>query len=343
MPKALDDPRFDFLWTQKRPWVQDSLLAAAILLDWPIWSSLNSVSRLVLLGPGMWALRLASRLTTRNKNNPLKWIARHSVLNRGQFQLALSDIDLSVVYLRPPSEEDLNHLAAFYHQARNFVPSLGEIEVYTQAEWNTRQRILGIAGVGALIQTLWNFRKMGWIEKSLTTESHPYHVYKKERALAACWKKLGEEPNTPGPYRRANLSLGFEAQLTDIFRTLNLDIPAHSEPVEFYCDYLQCTITSIRSAKGMIQLPPGLALMLLAVLPPAQNLEPELENKVRALRACPAVERARKFIVLHQWLGAMSRLRTHPSTAKINEPWRQRLKSVLAAGAPLSWPSPQSS
>jgi hypothetical protein len=339
MPKASEDPRFDFLWTQKRPWLQDSLLTAAIVLDWPIWNSLNSLSRLALLGPGMWALRLASYFKALNRDNPVKWVARHSVLKPGQFQLALSDIDLSAVYRRSPSEDDLQRLATFYRQARNLVPSLGEIEIYTQAEWKTRQRIVAVPGVGALIKTLWNFRKMGWIEKSLLTDAHPYHLYKKERALAACWRKLGEDPHAPGPYRRVHLGLGFQAQLTGIFKTLEIPLPARSNAVEFYCDYLQCTITTACSGEGMIHLPPKLALPWLAVLPPAQNLDPELETQVRAMRAHPAVERARKFVVLHQWLGAMSRLRTHPSTAKINEPWRERLKRVLATGAPLKWAS----
>lgn len=339
MQKALDEPRFDFLWTQKRPWLQDSLLAAAIILDWPIWNSLNSMSRLVLLGPGMWALRLASQCKAMGRQNPVKWVARHSVLRPGQFQLALSDIDLSVVYLRSPSEEDLQRLAAFYRQARNWVPSLGEIEVYTRAEWNTRQRIVAVPGVGALIKALWNFRKMGWIENSLLNNPHPYHLYKKERALAACWRKLGENPCAPGPYRRTQLGLGFQAQLTAIFEALDIPLPARSGAVEFYCDYLQCTISTAGGTNGMIHLPPHLALPWLAVLPPAQNLEPELEARVEELRAHPAVQRARKFVVLHQWLGAMSRLRTHPHTAKINEPWRQRLKQVLGAGAPLKWQS----
>jgi hypothetical protein len=341
MPKALEDPRFDFIWTQKRPWVQDSLLIAAIALDRPLWSGLNSISRLALLGPGMWALRLASHLNASNKNNPVKWIARHSVLNPAQFQLALSDIDLSAVYRRSPSDEDLDRLATFYRRARTLAPSLGEIEVYTQAEWNTRQRILAVPGVGALINALWNFRKMGWIEKSLLTDSHPYHVYKKERALAACWKKLGEAPHDQGPHRRARLGSGFRVQLTEIFKTLKIPSPAQSDAIEFYCDYLQCTISSVSKAEQMIHLPPELALPWLAVLPPAQNLDPELETRVQALRAHPAVERARKFVVLYQWLGAMSRLRTHPSTAKMNEPWRQRLKWVLATGAPLRWPRPK--
>jgi|GEM_PF-3215105 len=338
MPKALEEPRFDFRWTENLPWIQDSLLATAIIFDRPAWSSVNSVSRLVFLGPGMWSLRLASGLKARNKKNPVKWLARHSVLDSGQFQLALSDIDLAAIYPRPPSEEDLDRLAKFYRGARNLVPSLGEIEVYTRAEWNIRQRILDIPGVGSLIKALWNFRKMGWIEKTLSPDLHPYHLYKKERALAACWKKLGENPQARGPYRRTRLRLGFQAHLSGIFKTLDFPVSATTDDVEFYCDYLQCSIKNAGFEPGLFLLPPELALPWLAILPPAQNLEPELETRVRVFRAHPAVERARKFVALHQWLGALSRQRTHPSTIKANEPWRQRLKSVLAAGTPLSWP-----
>lgn len=341
MPKASEDPRFDFSWTENLPWIQDSLLATAVILDQPAWRGLNSLSRIALLGPGMWILRLASGIGARNRTNPVTWLARHSVLNPGQFHPALSDIDLAAIYPRPPSEEDLERLAKFYRGTRNLVPSLGEIEVYTQAEWNVRQRILAIPGVGALIRALWNFRKMGWIEKTLSPAIHPYHLYKKERALAACWKKLGEDTKTHGPYRRAHLGTGFQAHLSEIFKALDFPASALESDVEFYCDYLRCGVASAGLASEEdVHLPPELALRWLAVLPPAQRLAPELEQRVLQLRAHPAVEQARKFVVLHQWLGAMSRRRTHPATATLNESWRQRLKAVLAAGAPLKWPSP---
>jgi hypothetical protein len=337
MPKAAEDPRFDFSWTENLPWIQDSLLATAIVLDRPAWKSLNSMSRIAFLGPGMWTLRLASTLKARNKQNPVKWLARHSVLNPGQFHLALSDIDLAAIFRRPPSQEDLDRLAKFYRKTRNLIPSFGEVEVYTQAEWNVRQRILDVPGVGSLIKALWNFRKMGWIEKTLSPDIHPYHLYKKERALAACWRKLGEDPKTRGPYRRARLGTGFQGHLTEIFRSLDFPAPALADDLEFCCDYLGCSITSTNDASGRVVLTPALALQWLAVLPPAQSLDPALEERVLALRAHPAVERARKFVVLYQWLGANSRMRTHPLTAIVNEPWRRRLRSVLAAGAPLKW------
>jgi hypothetical protein len=336
----LESARFDTQWTDSYPWTQDALHALARIFERPLCTWANRAARVVLKQLSVRSLSRNARKCTVLGANPVRFEARHSVLNRSEFVLFQSDIDLAAVFKRPPNEDALKALEAILSKTRLYVPALGELEIYTDAEWKTRSRIRNLAPMAALIQTLWDFRKMYWLENSLQPWLHPYHAAKKERALAICWKKLGEAPSRT-PARRRHLGPGFQSHLKQVFSALQFPPVQTPEPTpDIYCKYLQCEFQSgaaTGESSASLNLPLELWVPLLSVLPPAQDLPEALRSSVEAYRRHPAVLNARSLVLLHEWVVVKSRQRTHPATARANESWLAALRRGLQTAAPICW------
>lgn len=323
------NPRFDFSWTENLPWLCDTLLVAARLLDRREWRPLNEAVRRFWAGPGLWGLQ---QLAPSPARGPCQWNARHSVLCPGVFNPALSDIDLAVCFPFTPNSEELDSLSRFYRRVRRVVPVLGEMEVYSKSEWAVRTRIERKPAMGALISFLWNVRKMGWIEKKLSSPMHPYHVYKLERALHRCWEKLGELPvKCP---RRSQLSSASANRLREILMALQVYSESEAPHAQYYCDYLLCVVGS------EWVLPPATAQSLLSILPPAQSLPPEFQREIHQRRTRRSVVQTRQQLMLHEWISVRSRQRTHPAEAPGHQYWIDRLRDELRQGCALDWSHP---
>lgn len=333
MPGASADtpskPRFDFSWTENLPWLCDTLLAAARILDRPRWHSFNETVRRFWSGPGLWALQ---RLAPAPARGPMQWKARHSVLSPGAFNAALSDIDLAVCFAFTPNAQELDTLSRFYRRIRRVVPVLGEMEVYSRSEWILRTRIESKPAMAALISFLWNVRKMGWLEKKLSIPTHPYHAYKLERALRRCWEKLGEPP-VEKP-RRSQLSSASANQLREILMELGVYGESDGAYAQYYCDYLLCVVGS------EWMLPPATAQSLLSILPPAQSLPADFQKAIDQRRTRHTVGQTRQMLMLHEWVCVRSRQRTHPAEAPGHQYWIDRLRGELRRGFALDWSHP---
>lgn len=323
------NPRFDFSWTENLPWLCDALFAASCILDRREWRPFNETVRRFWAGPGLWAIE---RLAPSPSRGALRWNARHSVLSPGVFNPALSDIDLAVCFAFTPNAQELDSLSHFYRRLRRCLPVLGEMEAYSKSEWAIRTRIESKPAMGALIAFLWNVRKMGWMEKKLSTPMHPYHLYKLERALHRCWEKLGESP-TPKP-RRSQLSLASAARLREILENLGVYRESDSSQAQYYCDYLLCVV-----GNEWI-LPPAIAQSLLSVLPPAQSLPENFQKEIDERRTGHDVGQTRQMLMLHEWICVRSRQRTHPAEAPGHQYWIDRLRGELRRGFALDWSHP---
>lgn len=331
---APEQARFDFQWTEGRPWLEKTLGLAFPHLDRPMLRWSHECVRRLYLGPCLSALNTWTALELGGKAT---WVARHSALHSADFHLLASDLDLALVFRQTPTQTDLAQTARLYRKARSVLPFLGEVEVYTRAEWKIRQRLHRSPKVGRMIGLLWHLRKLGWIESSHPETLPTYHRLKKERALASSFQRLQGEPALQP--RFIHLGASFARELDSTLTLLGIPSvhPHPAEPVRYYCDYLKAEINPSVPASNSLFLPPDLALRLLSVLPPAQRYCETMEPYLEGLREDHATQTARRFLVLQEWLTVKSRIRTHPLSATGNSLWLDRLRPVLARGGPLDW------
>lgn len=111
-------------------------------------------------------------------------IPRHSLMEKGEFNLCMSDLDFSVIVTRP---SDVMKVRQFWSEARKWLPNLGEVEIYTRAErqlldeWSTHE-------FAVWWRKLQLIRKWSWIAKA--EMDHPYHELKRIRALEKIRRKF---------------------------------------------------------------------------------------------------------------------------------------------------------
>ena len=298
-------PKFEFTWTPSVSLIQCPLTWLSKILDFRILQFINEAGRRALLHiylPLLNRLRIV---------NGVKFYPRHSAVTGLGFNLVVSDLDLAAVFTRSPKEETLNLLASRYKKIRKIVPWSGELEIYTNWEWAVRNRIRKQPEMSELLQVLWVLRKTRWLSKKIP--SGPYHLYKNHRAIEHCLDFFSQQSE--------------QERLRRIFSNLGILSNIPKTEIHYYCDYLSQTI----------HFEAPIALALLAVLPPAQELPSELQKAVEDLRKIPEIKNTRRLILLYEWIVARSRQRTHPAPLFVAQGWFLKLRQALSDSGAIRW------
>jgi hypothetical protein len=103
-------------------------------------------------------------------------IPRHSLIEKGEFNLFMSDLDFSLLV---NNSDEVKSAKAFCAQARRNIPNLGEIEIYTKDERLLLERYVTL-DLSIMWRKLQLIRKWSWISE--VNKSHEYHEAKRLRA-----------------------------------------------------------------------------------------------------------------------------------------------------------------
>jgi hypothetical protein len=151
----------------------------------PLHEAARFFNRALLLPAfGFWLRRFAAQ-----SGLELRVLPRNSLMQAGSFNLFLSDIDIAILLRHEPGPGVLAPLLAAYSHAERIIPFLGELEIYTDAEWQKRSQIL--KRHQKWIDLIWNLRK--WIHQFNQYSHAPtqYHRYKALISIQKIKRKLG--------------------------------------------------------------------------------------------------------------------------------------------------------
>jgi hypothetical protein len=203
---------------------------------------------------------------------------RGSLRTSSGFNLFFSDLDIGI-----QSEDRFEEIAAWFASARKWIPSLGEVEIYTSTELVLLRQVL--ARRGDEHRFIRNIRKIGWKEQELQTAQTDYHRNKCLRSMRKCSRELGV------PFgESAARSLQLESALNHFFYSRSYVYPvdfdrqvARIQRYRLFCPYLGQEIGSTEDAK--MRLSPTVGMLLLAVTPPAQRRRPKFDEFIDKIRS----------------------------------------------------------
>ena len=214
-------------------------------LSHPSLRFLHEGARLFLVTASRALLGLAAR------GSGARWLVRNSAAAGGGFHFLFSDIDYSL--LLPATEsQTVARLRRRYFLLRRFLPWLGELEVYSLAEWNRLADLQ--ARHGAVYQRLRHFRKINWMRLAAAQAKNNWERMKYERSVEKSLQQLGAD--SP------------EEALVKSLRGILKKSPVYRE--RFFCSYLGCWINGKAAELApypCYALPPDLTLRLAATMP----------------------------------------------------------------------------
>jgi hypothetical protein len=266
--------------------------------------------------PGFFEMALNGR----SKTSRCRVALRGSVRIEKEFNIFLSDLDLTVVVER----EDENELRKIRDQLvslKRFFPPLGESEIYTGDEKKRYDHIF--CEIGSLYSFLRKLRKSAWMEKNMDSAPTGYHRFKADRSKKKCFTQLGADETS------GLLSFRIEKFLREGFT----DLPPKNTvmDVSAWDPYMGLTITSNSGAteKGRkaLRLTEDSSLLLLA-LSPCYFPNDELSKPIDQLRRLSSVNSAFKNLAELELLISTAVRRAHPHV--IHPEWIDLLKKSIA-------------
>ncbi len=154
------------------------LLIIGQVLDFRVFLFVNQTIRLVYLYclPPLLQIFLGNR-----------WVARHSsTYKNNYFNVAFSDLDLSLIYCAESQYKDIETAIRKYKQLKKVILFLGELEVYTEVEFEQKC----LLEMNLFVQHIYLLRKISWLKKDIKNNKSSYHVYKAYRSLKKSKYKL---------------------------------------------------------------------------------------------------------------------------------------------------------
>jgi hypothetical protein len=215
----------------------------------------------------------------------LKVIPRHSALSRRSFNTFLSDLDISIV-VPDNLEQKLTQYAKSHSFLRRFFLFLGEVELYTQTEFEQLNILL--AKHGDIYFFLRDVRKIRWMELAITPHSTLYQKYKMQRAIQLSIHRLGLKmaANSENNLNQARLQLS-----TQIKKVLPISLENETlTPIAgpgAYSAYFQCHIhsdTTFDNIPNQFCCDIKLAYGLLALSPQYEFGSEPINDAIRAIR-----------------------------------------------------------
>ena len=220
----------------------------------------------------------------------VKFIARHSVTKSSEFNFAYSDLDLSAV-VEITAEDEIQKIKNMHTSFKRFVPSLGEIEIYSQDE-KLRLDVL-LEQFGPEYETLRAFRKVWWMQHARDQATSDYHKQKAERSIKACLQKIDKSIQYSAFDNVSAVSPFLQKYINNTFPQKNfLNSSLSNSTNNFvHCPYMgvRIYIGEQSQNKESFNLESEAALKLLSITPVAYNGFSDVEKIIQSLRKEPEV------------------------------------------------------
>jgi hypothetical protein len=187
-------------------------------------------------------------------------VPRNSIFDAERFNLFLSDIDFSVV----GNSEDFPKLLSVHHCLKKVLVNLGEIELYTEAEWETLS-VSESSPLNSYWTTVYLIRKLKWQSRKLEASRTRYESLKHERGIAITLERLNSK----------SISLKYN----DVFSGLVPESPSQKFYLPRYSSFLEHQLTLSPAPGAIFFSSPEEVSTLLKVLPETEENPAHLWNK----------------------------------------------------------------
>lgn len=283
-----------------RPWLARALELAQERLDARAHPAAGAIHELGRRALGTGIARMAERLLGRGYRVEIRQSARQP----GGFDLLSSDVDLAFVIraeLTPPA---LARARKAHARLQRVIPWTGELEIYTEREWETRRELY--ADFAPLLDLIWLLRKWAWQEAARARARTGYHRRKAERSLARIREHLGVAD-----------AAGLPRAVSAMLARFGIPFAPPGDELEYDSDF--SGFLEWRFARsdhpmampGALRLEPGLALAFAAVLPEGELHLPKARDLVFRARENPATSRAHVAVCAAEALLSSSHIRVY--------------------------------
>lgn len=301
-----------------------ALKAFGLLMERPY---LNCVNRAVSWGlVHIFLPRLESVTRLRFGLEPeFRLESRHSVRSSSDYNIFFSDLDLNVIL--PDSElSKAAEICAFLIGLKWAFPFLGEIEVYSVAEREGIEELLG--QVGDLHKFLRDVRKLTWVESDDRRLRTPYHRLKFERAVKKIFAKVKIEADVKDDFNVGSCAPLIESRLNAL--ALPRDVPDLRFRV--FSRYLNFGVNQggvdAPLAANVVTLRPPFGLWILALTPFEAESE-ALRSAIESLRRNEAVRDSWIALLRLEAITMGGVFRAFPDQFTWIPEWKSKLESWI--------------
>lgn len=295
----------------KNRWILSLLKRAAELTEGLRgWAPLNEairISYIHLVTPALGVL-----LNLRAPSMRIRVVSRHSVRRRQEFNVFLSDLDLTLITEVDLTARDLERHFRLYHFLKGCIPFLGELEVYTRGEWQVQRQIK--EEEKAIIDFTSDLRKLRWQLDTLELSSSDYHRFKARRAIDKLRRRLGIETPTGGR-DFAEISEGV-AKFID---RIGLECTKSLAPITGFSDFLAWPLENAPAE-------------FIAILPDGLKIAKRDYEAISDLRENPAIAKQLSALAAHELLLCRSKRRISPGES--DPRWEALLSRLIQKYAP---------
>ncbi len=269
---------------------------------------------------------LEAYLKLRFENRQWRLKVRHSVSHGKGFNVFGSDLDYSIIIENSFDQTTpLRRLIALYDETKALLPFIGELEIYTEAEWRHKKKVLSSHGTVLLL--IWNLRKIAWEQAKLKTAPSEYHRRKCERVLGRLLAQFDATPNRHFTENFARVAPFVSTFIEANFGSAPLTPAVGS--IEGFSGFLEARLCAkVEQSERDLPLSSGSAAVLAALLPDADTFFSDVEL-LESLRSRPQLRKALVAIASTELLVNYSVIRIGASVLPETGAWIARLQATL--------------
>lgn len=259
------------------------------------------------------AIRLNATLKAQEK---IQLSIRHSAATRHRFNTFFSDVDLTAIAPHS-SEETYQRIRSHLLKWKRWIPSLGELEIYSQEEWNNLQKWL--EEFGSTYSFLRDLRKTGWMAREKREHLIPYHQKKAERSHDILVQKHSPQGTWIHPLKK------FLAHYTCL-------LPLSAQPIQWpiysrYLGYRMNPSSAGALTADELHLSTEETLILLTLCPVIQDYPKQLQDLAQELRKTPEFRANAHALSAIEWTMARGFNRGSPRELPWMPQWLVDLES----------------
>lgn len=270
---------------------------------------------------------LLDQYLNRKVGKSLRVLPRQSTLSGRGFNPFFSDLDLAIVFNGSVRPRNVDLVRSQIEWLKRFFPFLGEMEIFTSAEWSRRELILKLNH--KCFSLIRNLRKACWLRNDLDRASSAYQIHKLRRALKRLQPGCSSDPHKALDLILRRLDRNYIKPKSSIISELKLDPKKMKELVSgLNTDHLGWTsLELLNHSQSPIE------VWWLAAVTPCRGENSEAQEVLSELRKGPLSLLYCSYLEA-EWLQIKAVYRARPSEFPWMGAWADQLNDQLTAFCP---------
>jgi hypothetical protein len=226
-------------------------------------------------------------------NALVQLLPRHSVVERGAFNVFLSDVDYTLVVTPSASDGEISALIERYHRLARYLWFLGEIEIYSAEEQAALEETREFDPF--TIDFVWRLRKLRWQLNAYAEATSGYHRFKAGRVIRRLLVQLGVDAKVdPMAITASDIALAINRSSTHW-----LPEGLEARPLSGRSNYIEWPLENVSAG-------------FVAILPHGEEIADGLRDEVCRLRQNPQIGERLSRLALIELLLCRSARRLAP-------------------------------